>query len=119
KQEITGESSLLEVGRQLAGVLDGSAVLVTRGAQGMSLLRSGFPPAHIPAVAPTVVDVPRAGDTPIRTPALALAAGSTLEQATHLANRAASIVVGKVGTATVTLEEVTKAASLGAMAPRV
>jgi D-glycero-beta-D-manno-heptose-7-phosphate kinase len=111
KQEITGERSLLEVGRQLAGVLDGSAVLVTRGAQGMSLLRSGFPPAHIPAVAHNVFDVTGAGDTVISTLAMALAAGSTLEQATHLANRAASIVVGKVGTATVTLEELKIAAS--------
>ena len=118
KQEITGESSLLDIGRQLAGILDGSAVLVTRGAQGMSLFRNGSPPAHIPAVAHNVFDVTGAGDTVISTLAMALAAGSTVEQATHLANWAASIVVGKVGTATVTLEELKNAAPLRAMATR-
>jgi D-beta-D-heptose 7-phosphate kinase/D-beta-D-heptose 1-phosphate adenosyltransferase len=118
KQEITDESSLLEVGRQLAEVLDGSAVLITRGAQGMSLFRSGFSPAHIPAVAHNVFDVTGAGDTVISTLAMALAAGSTPEQATHLANRAASIVVGKVGTATVTLEEIKNGAPIGSVSTR-
>jgi D-beta-D-heptose 7-phosphate kinase/D-beta-D-heptose 1-phosphate adenosyltransferase len=105
KQEVTTDESLLDVGRALAKMLDGSAVLITRGAQGMSLFRSSHPPLHIPTVARNVFDVTGAGDTVIGTLALALAAGATLEQATHLANWAAGIVVGKVGTATVTLDE--------------
>jgi D-beta-D-heptose 7-phosphate kinase/D-beta-D-heptose 1-phosphate adenosyltransferase len=105
KQEITGDKSLIEVGKTLAGSLDGSAVLITRGAQGMSLFRASQPPVHIPTVAHNVFDVTGAGDTVVSTLAIALAAGATLLQATHLANWAAGIVVGKVGTATVTLDE--------------
>jgi D-beta-D-heptose 7-phosphate kinase/D-beta-D-heptose 1-phosphate adenosyltransferase len=63
-------------------------------------------------VAHNVFDVTGAGDTVISTLAMALATGSPLEHATHLANWAASIVVGKVGTATVTLQELQDAASL-------
>jgi D-beta-D-heptose 7-phosphate kinase/D-beta-D-heptose 1-phosphate adenosyltransferase len=105
-QEITDEASLLDVGRRLSAVLEGSALLITRGAQGMSLFQPESPPIHIPIVQPRhVFDVTGAGDTVVSTLAMALAGGSTLEQAIHLANWAASIVVEKVGTATVTLEE--------------
>ena len=71
----------------------------------MSLFREGSPPMHITEVARNVFDVTGAGDTVVSVIALALAAGSTLEQAIHLANRAAGIVVGKRGTATVALDE--------------
>jgi D-glycero-beta-D-manno-heptose-7-phosphate kinase len=107
KQEISDEASLLEVSRRLRAMLEGSAVLITRGAQGMSLFQDGILPVHIPAVCRNVFDVTGAGDTVAGTLAMALAAKGTLEQATHLANQAAGIVVGKVGTATVTLEELT------------
>jgi len=60
---------------------------------------------HIPVVARTVYDVTGAGDTVVGTQALALAAGQPLEAAARLANHAAGIVVGKVGTATATREE--------------
>ncbi|HXG08811.1 MAG TPA: D-glycero-beta-D-manno-heptose-7-phosphate kinase [Gemmataceae bacterium] len=105
KAEIRDERSLEEAGARLAEQLEGGAVLITRGPQGMSLFRAGRPPLHIPSAARDVFDVTGAGDTVIGTLALALAAGGTLEQAAHLANRAAGIVVGKVGTATVTPEE--------------
>jgi D-beta-D-heptose 7-phosphate kinase/D-beta-D-heptose 1-phosphate adenosyltransferase len=105
KQEIHDDAALLEVGRQLIGMLDGAALLITRGAQGMSLFRHGLPPVHIPALARNVFDVTGAGDTVIGTLAMSLAAGATLEQAAQLANRAAGIAVGKVGTTAVTLEE--------------
>jgi D-beta-D-heptose 7-phosphate kinase/D-beta-D-heptose 1-phosphate adenosyltransferase len=105
KQEITDDKSLAEVGTKLATLLEGSAVLITRGPQGMSLFRAQEPPIHIPTVAHNVFDVTGAGDTVIGTLAVALAAGASLVQATHLANWAAGIVVGKVGTATVTLDE--------------
>ncbi|HEY7426064.1 MAG TPA: D-glycero-beta-D-manno-heptose-7-phosphate kinase [Gemmataceae bacterium] len=105
KQEITGTESLLTVGNQLLDILGDSALLITRGAQGMLLLRHEAEPVHVPALARNVFDVTGAGDTVASTLALALAAGGTLDQAVFLANQGASIVVGKVGTATVTFEE--------------
>jgi D-beta-D-heptose 7-phosphate kinase/D-beta-D-heptose 1-phosphate adenosyltransferase len=71
----------------------------------MSLLTNTMSEIRIPAVARSVFDVTGAGDTVIGILALALSAGATLEQAARLANFAAGIVVGKVGTATVTREE--------------
>jgi D-beta-D-heptose 7-phosphate kinase/D-beta-D-heptose 1-phosphate adenosyltransferase len=105
RQEIRDADGLLEAGRCLVGALDGSAVLITRGAEGMSLFRRGAPPLHVPAVARHVFDVTGAGDTVISTLALALAAGAPPEQAVALANLAAGVAVGKVGTARVTLAE--------------
>jgi D-beta-D-heptose 7-phosphate kinase/D-beta-D-heptose 1-phosphate adenosyltransferase len=105
KQEISSEASLLEVSRCLLNLLEGSALLITRGPHGMSLFREGLPPVHIPALCRNVFDVTGAGDTVAGTLAMGLAVGGTLEQATHLANQAAGIVVGKVGTATVSLDE--------------
>jgi rfaE bifunctional protein kinase chain/domain len=80
------------------------SVLITRGEQGMTLLG---PEGHadLPAEAREVSDVTGAGDTVIATMTLALAAGSPLVDAARLANRAAGIVVGKFGPATVTIDE--------------
>jgi D-beta-D-heptose 7-phosphate kinase/D-beta-D-heptose 1-phosphate adenosyltransferase len=105
KQPISDETSLAEVGRRLLEILGSSALLITRGAQGMSLFRGSKPAVHIPTLARHVFDVTGAGDTVASVLALGLAANGNLEESMHLANRAASIVVGKVGTATVTLEE--------------
>lgn len=84
-------------------------VLVTRGEHGMSLFEAGRPPVHIPTSAREVFDVTGAGDTVIAAAALALAAGAGLPQAAELANRAAGIVVGKLGTAVVEPEELLSA----------
>ena len=81
------------------------AVLVTRGEHGMSLFAAGKPPIHIPTFAREVFDVTGAGDTVIAAAALALGAGASLPHAAELANRAAGIVVGKLGTAVVEPEE--------------
>ena len=80
------------------------SVLITRGEHGMTLLG---PDGHadLPAEAREVSDVTGAGDTVIATMTLALAAGSSLVEAARLANRAAGIVVGKFGPATVTIDE--------------
>jgi D-beta-D-heptose 7-phosphate kinase/D-beta-D-heptose 1-phosphate adenosyltransferase len=104
-RELHGESDVLEAGARLLEVLPGSAVLVTRGAQGMTLFREGRPPVHVASAARSVFDVTGAGDTVAGTLALALAAGAPLEQAAAVAARAAGIVVGKVGTAHVTPAE--------------
>jgi D-beta-D-heptose 7-phosphate kinase/D-beta-D-heptose 1-phosphate adenosyltransferase len=77
-----------------------AAVLVTRGAEGMTLVEGGLaPPLHLPAEAREVFDVSGAGDTVAATLATALGAGLALADAARLANAAAGIVVGKVGTA--------------------
>lgn len=81
------------------------AVLVTRSEKGMTLVRRGQQPFHLPTRAREVFDVTGAGDTVISVLAASLAAGQSMEQATVLANTAAGIVVGKLGTATVSTEE--------------
>ena len=85
--------------------LELGALLITRGDQGMSLFRPEALPLHLPAKAKEVFDVTGAGDTVISVLAAALAAGSALADATILANLAAGIVVGKLGTACVNREE--------------
>ena len=80
-------------------------VLITRGEDGMSLFRKGDGAVHIPTVAREVYDVTGAGDTVVAAISLAIAAGADLVLAAHLANHAAGIVVGKIGTATVTVRE--------------
>lgn len=100
------EEEVIAVGQKLTGALPGTALLITRGAKGMSLFTmNGAAPVHVRSEAQAVFDVTGAGDTVITTLALALAAGASLADATRLANRAAGIVVGKLGTATVSIEE--------------
>jgi len=81
------------------------AMLVSRSERGMSLVLSGATPHHLPARAIEVFDVSGAGDTVVATTAVALAAGAGLEAAAELANVAGGIVVGKLGTASVSREE--------------
>lgn len=81
------------------------SVLITRGERGMLLLEGAGHPVFVGTVAREVYDVTGAGDTVIATLAAALAAGASLVEAAVLANHAAGIVVGKVGTATAQAEE--------------
>jgi rfaE bifunctional protein kinase chain/domain len=103
---IRHEDDLLIAGRKLLKVLSAEAVLITRGEHGMSLFCRGQKPAHVPAFAREVYDVTGAGDTVIATLGLAMAAGARIPEAAALANCAAGVVVGKVGTATATHDEV-------------
>jgi D-beta-D-heptose 7-phosphate kinase/D-beta-D-heptose 1-phosphate adenosyltransferase len=96
---------LLEAARRLQALWRPASLLITLGAQGMLLLEGDAPPRHLPAHAKDVFDVSGAGDTAISVLALALAAGATPAEAAELANRASAIVVGKLGTATVTAAE--------------
>jgi D-beta-D-heptose 7-phosphate kinase/D-beta-D-heptose 1-phosphate adenosyltransferase len=93
--------------------VDGSAILVTRSADGMTLFRSGEQPFHVPALAKEVYDVTGAGDTVVATVALALAAGARLEPAIELASVAAAVSVSKRGTSTVTASELQAALEHG------
>ena len=81
------------------------AVLITRGDRGMMLLQADGEPVYVETAAREVYDVTGAGDTVIAALAGALAAGATMVEAASFANHAAGIVVGKVGTATATAEE--------------
>jgi D-beta-D-heptose 7-phosphate kinase/D-beta-D-heptose 1-phosphate adenosyltransferase len=85
------------------------ALLITRGEHGMSLLQEAHAPLHLPAHAKEVFDVTGAGDTVIATLAAGIAAGQSMAEATRMANFAASIVVGKLGTATVSAAELRRA----------
>ena len=103
--EIKDERSLLKAGERLLRRLRCNAVLITRGEHGMSLFQrdSVF---HIPTVARSVFDVTGAGDTVIAATTLAYASGADLMDAAIIANHAAGIVIGQVGTATATPEEI-------------
>jgi rfaE bifunctional protein kinase chain/domain len=81
------------------------SVLITRGERGMMLLEGKGEPVYVPTAAREVFDVTGAGDTVIATLAASIAAGATLVEAAMLANHAAGIVVGKLGTATASAEE--------------
>ena len=107
------ESALLEAGRQLHQRLGCRAVLITRGERGMSLFEAGGTVTHIPTVARQVYDVTGAGDTVVATLALALAAGAPMRQAAKLANYAAGVVVGMLGTGTVTPAQLQEALAHG------
>jgi D-beta-D-heptose 7-phosphate kinase/D-beta-D-heptose 1-phosphate adenosyltransferase len=111
------QDELVERGLRLAERLELEALLITRGDEGMTLLRRDQPALHLPAHAKEVYDVTGAGDTVISVLAAARAAGLPWEEATSLANLAAGLVVGKLGTASVSREEL-EAAILGQRARR-
>jgi D-beta-D-heptose 7-phosphate kinase/D-beta-D-heptose 1-phosphate adenosyltransferase len=89
------------------------AVLITRGDRGMMLLEGDGGPVYVETAAREVYDVTGAGDTCIAALACALACGATMVEAASFANRAAGIVVGKVGTATASAEELIESFARG------
>jgi D-glycero-beta-D-manno-heptose-7-phosphate kinase len=109
--EIRDEKSLVNAGRTLLRKILCDAVLITRGEHGMSLFRKEKV-FHIPTVAKNVYDVTGAGDTVIAAFTLAHASGASLEEAAVIANHAAGIVVGEIGTAVITPEQLRKSFSL-------
>jgi rfaE bifunctional protein kinase chain/domain len=97
-------AELGDVAARLAEVVPGSALLITRGSEGMSLIADSGS-LDVPAAAHDVYDVTGAGDTVVAALAVGLGSGLALPDAVRLANAAAGIVVSKVGTASVTLDE--------------
>jgi D-beta-D-heptose 7-phosphate kinase/D-beta-D-heptose 1-phosphate adenosyltransferase len=97
--------SLTAAARQIRAAIGCKAVLITRGEAGMALLQEGDQLVTIPTMAKEVFDVTGAGDTVAATLSLALASGCMMRQAAILANHAAGVVVGKVGTASVSGNE--------------
>ncbi len=106
---VKDEQDLITKGQQLIRDFDLQALLVTRSEKGMTLLRDGKPELHLPARAREVFDVTGAGDTVISVLATSIAAGAAMEDAVALANIAAGIVVGKLGTAVVSAPELRRA----------
>lgn len=104
--EISDEESLAKAAQIIQDKLKADALLITRGEAGMALFEQGQKPFLIPTVAKEVFDVTGAGDTVIASLALARAAGLSFEEAAMVANQAAGIVVGKLGTATTSQEEI-------------
>jgi rfaE bifunctional protein kinase chain/domain len=100
------QEELVKKARELAEQLQLEAILVTRSEEGMSLISRNGNVVHMPARAREVFDVTGAGDTVIATIAAAYAAGGEPADALHLANIAAGIVVGKLGSATATPDEI-------------
>lgn len=106
-----GLDELAKLGRDILKTLRCGSVLITRGADGMSLFKSDGRVLHVPTQAREVFDVTGAGDTVISALTLALAAGADIEQAALISNCAAGIVVGKLGTAVTTVSELNGALS--------
>ncbi|MBA6230724.1 MULTISPECIES: bifunctional D-glycero-beta-D-manno-heptose-7-phosphate kinase/D-glycero-beta-D-manno-heptose 1-phosphate adenylyltransferase HldE [unclassified Colwellia] len=111
--ECKTENDIVSKGQALLVQLDLDAMLVTRSEQGMTLLRRDHDEFHLPTRAREVYDVTGAGDTVIATLALAIAAKAEYTQASALANIAAGIVVGKLGTSTVSEAELLAEISAG------
>jgi D-beta-D-heptose 7-phosphate kinase/D-beta-D-heptose 1-phosphate adenosyltransferase len=99
------DAQLMKVAEKLLTELGPALLLITLGELGMLLCQRGRKPYHIPTVAQEVFDVSGAGDTVIASFTLAIAAGASPIEAAILSNHAAGVVVGKVGTATVSAEE--------------
>jgi len=103
--------SIEKVGEGLIDKFECEAVLITLGEEGMMLFERNGDVTKIPTAAQEVYDVSGAGDTVISVFGLALASGATMKEAAFLANAAAGVVVGKLGTATLTQEELIGALS--------
>jgi len=106
-RRISNEEDLLIVGNGLLEKLQARSILITRGAEGMSLFQVDRPATHIPTFARKVFDVTGAGDTVICGLCFAVSAGADLIEAAIIANAAAGYTVGEIGTATIGIEQLT------------
>lgn len=111
-EEVVGicetDNVLTEKGEALLKNLNLETLLITRGKKGMTLIQKNKSVIHLNAMTHEVFDVTGAGDTVIAVLAAAIASNQSIEVATMLANTAASLVVKKLGTATVTIDEINK-----------
>jgi D-beta-D-heptose 7-phosphate kinase/D-beta-D-heptose 1-phosphate adenosyltransferase len=108
-KNIKTDEDIAALGKKILRTLDSDSVLITRGERGMTLIQPNNKITNIPTRAKEVYDVTGAGDTVISTMTLALAAKADFVSAAEVANFAAGIVVGKLGTATITPRELKKA----------
>ena len=99
------DADIERAGREIMARAASRYLIIKRGEQGMSVFEAGQKTIHLPTIAREVFDVTGAGDTVIATAALALLAGATIREAALMANAAAGVVVGKIGTAVCTPDE--------------
>ena len=104
--EEDSDGALQTAAQKIRARLGCDAVLITRGERGMILVEGNRDPVFVATVAREVYDVTGAGDTVVATLAAALSAGASMTEAAVLANQAAGIVVGKLGTATASAQEI-------------
>ena len=103
------DAQVEKAGFEILALISSRYLIIKRGEQGMTVFEKGKVPVHIPTVAREVFDVTGAGDTVIAAAALALLSGASITEAASLANAAAGIVVGKIGTASVSPQELRSA----------
>ncbi len=103
-RRIINEQDLYAVGKGLLEKLNAEAILITRGAEGMSLFKKGEDPTHIPTFARQVFDVTGAGDAVIAVFVAAVCAGANLVEAAVISNAGAGYTVGMIGTSAVTID---------------
>jgi len=106
--DIKDEKTLIDAGRELIKKLNCKSLIITRGDEGMTIFEKNNRITHIPTCAREVYDVSGAGDTVIATLTLSHSAGLSMKEAAVVANHAAGIVVGKMGTAVTNQEEILK-----------
>jgi len=102
-------SDVDKAGKKIFQKISTKYIILKRGERGMTVFEKGRKSIHIPSLAREVYDVSGAGDTVIATASLALLSGASILEAAYLANTAAGIVVGKIGTATASASELLKA----------
>jgi len=102
---IRGDEDLNRAARRIRQEIGRGAVVVTRGSRGMTLFEEGASSVDVPTAPREVFDVQGAGDTSIAALALSLCAGASLLESAVIANAAAGVVIGKIGTATVSVSE--------------
>jgi D-beta-D-heptose 7-phosphate kinase/D-beta-D-heptose 1-phosphate adenosyltransferase len=103
------DSQVEKAGAKILSRIDAKYMILKRGERGMTVFEKGKKEIHIPTIAKEVFDVTGAGDTVIATASLALLSSASILEAAILANAAAGVVVGKIGTATVTPDELINA----------
>jgi rfaE bifunctional protein kinase chain/domain len=112
---IRSREDTVQAAMQLLPHLEGTYLLVTEGEDGMSLFRPALPAEHIHSVERHVYDVTGAGDTVLATLAISVSSGATYRDAMILATHAAAVVVGTVGTTTVTAESLRTAIDMAVL----
>ncbi|OGS27725.1 MAG: hypothetical protein A2297_00270 [Elusimicrobia bacterium RIFOXYB2_FULL_48_7] len=109
RKKVSTEAEIRELGQKILKTLQSKSVIITLGERGMAIFEKARQPLFIPTRAKEVFDVTGAGDTVIAVLTLCLASGAPLKEAAEIANYAAGVVVAKLGTATVTLNELKEA----------
>jgi D-beta-D-heptose 7-phosphate kinase/D-beta-D-heptose 1-phosphate adenosyltransferase len=109
RQVCDSDAQVEKAGQRIMETIRSQYLFIKRGEKGLTVFETGKKAVHIPAKAKEVFDVTGAGDTVIAVSSLALLAGATIEQAAFLANMSAGVVVGKIGTATLSSQELIQA----------